>query len=193
MAWYEPMPENPPPEIDAAPSSGGPTALRIAALTSRQRECLRLVGQGFELKDIGRALGISDMTVKQHLRAARDTLGVSRSLEAARMLASVEMSTTSAWGASPPRAISKHRGDEAQDASQSEGRGGSRGLRDAAWSTDQFVSPDRPALPLPFPTRSGQRNGLGLIARFASAMVLLVLLIASIGFFVEASIGLSGH
>ena len=58
----------------------------IAKLTDRQKDCLRLVLTGRSAKEIGLELGLSGFTVENHLKAARKTLGVSDSGEAARRL-----------------------------------------------------------------------------------------------------------
>lgn len=58
----------------------------IARLTERQRACLRLVGQGYTSKEIGRDLGISYTTVDTHVRAALEILRVDSRAEAARLL-----------------------------------------------------------------------------------------------------------
>lgn len=60
---------------------------RFDKLTERQRECLRLVQSGHEVKEIARELGIGPTAVVERLRAARKTLGVDSSRQAARMLA----------------------------------------------------------------------------------------------------------
>ncbi|QUT04882.1 helix-turn-helix transcriptional regulator [Sphingobium phenoxybenzoativorans] len=62
----------------------------IEQLTERQRDCLRLVVSGHNSKGIARLLGISPLTVDQHLKAAIKTLRVSSRGEAARMLAAYE-------------------------------------------------------------------------------------------------------
>lgn len=62
----------------------------IARLTERQKDCLRLVGQGYTSKEIGRRLGISFTTVDTHIRAALDTLRVESRAEAARLLLAAE-------------------------------------------------------------------------------------------------------
>lgn len=62
---------------------------RIARLNPRQREILRLFQQ-FEAKEIAQKLGISPHTVNEHLRDARRTLGVGRSILAARALSEYE-------------------------------------------------------------------------------------------------------
>ncbi|MET0373361.1 MAG: helix-turn-helix transcriptional regulator [Rhizorhabdus sp.] len=58
----------------------------IIKLTARQRDCLRLVLQHMQSKEIGRQLGISPMTVDNHFRSAIQILGVANRLEAARLL-----------------------------------------------------------------------------------------------------------
>jgi DNA-binding CsgD family transcriptional regulator len=62
----------------------------IQRLTARQKDCLRLVGQGFTSKEIGRQLGISYATVDNHIRASLDSLQVTGRAEAARLLLSAE-------------------------------------------------------------------------------------------------------
>jgi len=60
---------------------------RITKLTQRQKDCLRLVAQGYTSKQIGRQLGISYSTVDNHLQAAVLVTGLSGRAEAGRMLA----------------------------------------------------------------------------------------------------------
>jgi DNA-binding CsgD family transcriptional regulator len=57
----------------------------IERLTERQTGCLRLVGQGYTSKEIGRRLGISPATVDNHVRAALEILQVESRAEAARL------------------------------------------------------------------------------------------------------------
>jgi len=61
-----------------------------ARLSDRQRDCLRLLYANFETKEIAARLGLSPYTVKEHLRDARRILGVSRSIQAARLLVEYE-------------------------------------------------------------------------------------------------------
>ena len=58
----------------------------INRLTERQKACLRLVGQGYTSKQIGRQIGISPATVDNHVRDALATLQVDSRAEAARLL-----------------------------------------------------------------------------------------------------------
>ncbi len=46
------------------------------SMTSRELECLRLVSQGYTMKNIARKLEISHRTVEQHLRNIKDKLGL---------------------------------------------------------------------------------------------------------------------
>lgn len=164
------------------------TTDRLAGLSRRQLECLRLVAQGYEAKEIGRRLGISDLTVKNHLSAARSVLGVARSIDAARLVAAREAADgapprdTGASGTSAASGIA----DRAYVDDPPPGRSGPvvSGLRDIGFRP---IERDPPP---PIPTRRGQRNGLGLGARLAVMVLLTVLLIAAVGFFVQASRGL---
>jgi DNA-binding CsgD family transcriptional regulator len=63
---------------------------RIARLTERQRECLRLIGSGLQMKEIALRLGVKPDAIRERLRAAREVLDVDRSLTAARLLAEWE-------------------------------------------------------------------------------------------------------
>jgi len=69
---------------------GGMEPRLIAALTERQRTCLRLVLQGHETKEIARLLDISPLRAGKDIKAAMSKLGVSRRIEAARILGRVE-------------------------------------------------------------------------------------------------------
>ena len=55
-------------------------------LTERQKQCLRLVAAGKRSKTIGVALGISHLTVNQHIEAAKARLGASSREDAAQLL-----------------------------------------------------------------------------------------------------------
>lgn len=61
-----------------------------ARLSERQKQCLRLVGQGYTSKQIGRFLTISDRTVDNHIYLALELIGIPSRAEAARALASEE-------------------------------------------------------------------------------------------------------
>ena len=58
----------------------------VESLSDRERETLRLLGQGHDAKSIASALDLSVHTVNERLRDVRRKLGVSSSREAARLL-----------------------------------------------------------------------------------------------------------
>jgi DNA-binding CsgD family transcriptional regulator len=60
-------------------------------LTERQKDCLRLVAQGYTSKEIGRQLDLSPSTVDNHILAATQVLGAMSRAEAGRLLASAEV------------------------------------------------------------------------------------------------------
>lgn len=63
---------------------------RIASLSEREREALRLLFAGHNAKSAANALGLSVHTVNEPLREARRKLGVSSSREAARLLCATD-------------------------------------------------------------------------------------------------------
>ena len=63
--------------------AGANGAADRASLTERQREVLRLLSDGLSNKEIGRALGLSDKTVKAHVTAIFRTLDVVNRTQAA--------------------------------------------------------------------------------------------------------------
>jgi DNA-binding CsgD family transcriptional regulator len=64
-----------------------PMAGRVERLTSGQLDCLKLVDQHLNSKEISAELGISSHTVDQRIRQALATLGVERRSQAARIVA----------------------------------------------------------------------------------------------------------
>lgn len=60
----------------------GPTRQRAFHLSPRQIDVLRLLGDGLSNKQIGRALGISYQTVKQHIQCVLEELGAANRLQA---------------------------------------------------------------------------------------------------------------
>jgi DNA-binding CsgD family transcriptional regulator len=63
----------------------------IHRLTDRQKDCLRLVADGYTSKEIGRKLGLSPSTVDNHILAATQLLGAMNRAEAGRILTSSEV------------------------------------------------------------------------------------------------------
>lgn len=62
----------------------------LGLLSARQREILDLVGDGLTNAQIAKKLFLTESTVKQHLRAAYKTLGVSNRTEAAGAIRNVD-------------------------------------------------------------------------------------------------------
>ena len=54
----------------------------ISQLTPRERDCLRLLAEGRETKQLASELGLSDSTVNKHLASARKKLGVNKTAQA---------------------------------------------------------------------------------------------------------------
>ena len=62
----------------------------IQRLTERQKDCLRLVAQGYTSKEIGRALDLSPSTIDNHILTAVQSMNANSRSEAARTLAGRE-------------------------------------------------------------------------------------------------------
>ncbi|MBB4314287.1 LuxR C-terminal-related transcriptional regulator [Roseospira marina] len=74
-----------PPAGEAAPAPAGapPPKAALPSLTRRQTEVLELLARGQTNKEIGRALGISEATVKTHVRVLVEALGAANRTSAA--------------------------------------------------------------------------------------------------------------
>ena len=152
---------------------------RFNRLTERQRECLRLIYTHHSIKEIARLLGLSEDGIKWHLREARETLGVGRSTEAARMVFGDALPETyprrvvpSEVVSSPlPEAIVVPRPEERG------GRGPDDALREAQaiYRVESSTDDDRPMLRLPIPTAGRQRNDLTPIEKLAWGLAIGVL------------------
>ncbi len=64
------------PQLDFSLNQGGNSNHGIKGFTSREQECLKLIAQGFTMKNTARQLAISHRTVEQHLRNIKDKFGV---------------------------------------------------------------------------------------------------------------------
>jgi DNA-binding CsgD family transcriptional regulator len=60
---------------------------QLASLTEREKDVLRLLSQGFDVKACARELDISEGSVTERLREARKRLGATSSRDAARLFA----------------------------------------------------------------------------------------------------------
>jgi DNA-binding CsgD family transcriptional regulator len=153
---------------DTADDSGQPApedeiAQRVARLTAGQLDCLLLVDQHLNSKEIAAELGISSHTVDQRIRQALQILGVERRAQAARLVAQskgpyqrlIHQSPYIPAEAQPsqPEAAVGHQIRHADRA----GRAG-----DASFLTEQRPASFRPSLQPPFATRSNPRNEMSV-------------------------------
>jgi DNA-binding CsgD family transcriptional regulator len=72
--------------------------LNLKRLTEREKEVLRLLLRGCDLKTCARELGVTSNTVTERLRSARTKLGVTSSRQAARLLANAEYTDPILYG-----------------------------------------------------------------------------------------------
>ena len=62
------------------------SAAGVEALSARQRQILKLVGEGMSNAQIAKELFLTESTIKQHLRSAYKVLGAKNRTEAARLV-----------------------------------------------------------------------------------------------------------
>jgi DNA-binding NarL/FixJ family response regulator len=79
--WFDPRLLAKPPGARAAPRPQGRTTPDPLELTPRERELVSLVAEGLRNEEVGRRLGITEKTVRNHLTAVFQKLGVSGRLE----------------------------------------------------------------------------------------------------------------
>ncbi len=157
---------------------------KIESLTPRQRDCLRLVANGYQTKEIAERLGISPGRVDKHITGALRVLGVSGRVQAARLLADHEKQQIAPhegaqWLGAQPLGLPDEPSPPSHNPSQ-----GSNGLEEELPATAvRPVAPPfwlgmpmgRLPLPLPFATKRGLRNDLSpletVIAMLAVAAV----------------------
>ena len=68
--------------IPEATVRDAPRARAAPALTARQRQILVLLNEGIRAREIGRLLGLSETTVRNHIHAILARLGCHSQLEA---------------------------------------------------------------------------------------------------------------
>jgi DNA-binding CsgD family transcriptional regulator len=140
----------------------------ISRLTTRQRDCLRLVLHHKQSKEIGRELGISPMTVDNHFRSAIQTLGVSNRVEAARLLESYErLEPSQRLTSQPPPVVSALETPIMRTpAIVGEGQmDGTSALREDQVPYRTYREAGFYDFPLPVPTRGKPRNDLTIAQR----------------------------
>lgn len=139
---------------------------RFDLLTDGQKECLRLFHARWEVKDIARHIGRSPVTVHQRLALARQHLGVSRSVEAARLLFEHEGGVYDPTIYDSAIVVETH--------------------------SDDASTLDRTAgFPLPFPTQGRPRNDLTFAGKLAYSLVLSAIIALVFGGSIAALSGLS--
>jgi DNA-binding CsgD family transcriptional regulator len=151
---------------DRPPSGNGledPVAQRVARLTQAQLDCLRLVDQHLNSKEIAAELGISPHTVDQRVRQSLAILGVERRAQAARLVAQYSGPYQRLIHQSPyipggqrsghPEAAVSHQIRHADRAGEAGGAG---------FLTEQRPASFWPSLQPPFATRSNPRNEMSV-------------------------------
>ena len=139
---------------------------RFARLTPGQLECLGLVYQHHNSKEIAGRLSISSHTVDQRIRQALHILGVERRSEAARMVAEAGLLPREYQRLihQPPyidgSPDDRHQGEAVSHQIRHADRTGGAGP--AGVITEQISADRRPLLTLPFATRSQPRNEMSV-------------------------------
>jgi DNA-binding CsgD family transcriptional regulator len=138
-------------------------AARVAKLTAGQLDCLRLVDQHLNSKEIAAELNISPHTVDQRVRQALATLGVERRAQAARIVAQYSgpyqrLIHQSPYIPAEPQSGQPHAavGNQIRHADRAGEAGG------AGFLTEQRPASFWSSLQLPFATRSNPRNEMSV-------------------------------
>jgi len=80
-----------PPKVDDRPRARAGSAPWLEKLTSRERDVLASLVRGHSNKDIGRELGLAEVTVKLHLRTIFRKIGAHTRAEAAVLASKAEL------------------------------------------------------------------------------------------------------
>lgn len=173
------------------PVQDGEELARVARLTQGQVECLLLVNQHMNSKEIAVRLGISPHTVDQRIRQALEKLGVERRGEAARLIASAIDPSQQPYQRlihqsphiDPDPAIGHQAGAVSNQIRHADrvGEAGPPGVK-----TEQRSGTSRPPLQMPFATRSHPSNEMGVGQR------LLWIFLIAIGAAFSAGMYLAG-
>lgn len=173
------------------PYEGGEDAARVGRLSQGQIDCLLLVNQHLNSKEISLRLGISPHTVDQRIRGALEKLGVERRGEAARLVAAVIDPALGAYQRlihqSPhidPDPATGHQAGAVSNQIRHADRVGEAGPPGV--KTEQRSGTSRPPLQMPFATRSHPSNEMGVGQR------LLWIFLIAIGSAFSAGMYLAG-
>jgi DNA-binding CsgD family transcriptional regulator len=144
-------------------------AEQYARLTEAQKQCLRLVFERYEIKEIAQRLDLHESSVNERLKRARAILGVNRSFHAARLVVEHERALGT-W--IPPTGSSNTIAAETDVTDEDDAFVGDGIFDDRL---EDSVSPfrrdgagasiRRPSIKWPFPTRGRQENDLAIIGR----------------------------
>src|SRR5206468_669798 len=138
-------------------------AARVAKLTAGQLDCLRLVDQHLNSKEIAAELRISPHTVDQRIRQAIGILGVERRTQAARIVAQYSGPYQRLIHQSPYIPAEPETGHP-QTAVSTQIRHADRAgeIGEAGFLTEQRPASFRSSLQPPFATRSNPRNEMSV-------------------------------
>ena len=155
-------------------SAPDPMAARVAQLSAGQLDCLRLVDQHLNSKEIAAELGISPHTVDQRIRQSLAILGVERRAQAARIVSQFTEPYQRLIHQSPYIEPRSPAGDESAAVSNQIRHVDRAG---EAWEgpgfhTEQKRGSSWPSLQLPFATRSHPRNEMSVGLRLLWIVVI---------------------
>jgi DNA-binding CsgD family transcriptional regulator len=138
-------------------------AARVARLTAGQLDCLRLVDQHLNSKEIAAELRISPHTVDQRIRQALGILGVERRTQAARIVAQYSAPYQRLIHQSP-YIPAQPETDHPEAAVSTQIRHADRAgeIGEAGFLTEQRPASFRSSLQPPFATRSNPRNEMSV-------------------------------
>lgn len=145
---------------------------RIEQLTQRQRECLRLYQQRYRVKEIARALGISENTASGYLTEAATLLGVGGRQAAAQALAAFE--------AAHPEARGRF---SVGDTPSAEPPQGPPNRSNSAPASTPAIDTPAPSWRARLPVRQGDGNDLSIAQRFIWLGLIVFGLVTGLGFF----------
>ena len=152
---------------------------RVARLSAGQLDCLRLVNEHLNSKEIAAELNISPHTVDQRIRGALHILGVERRSQAARIAAQHAGPYSGPYQRLIHQSPHIHGGDSAghpeaavRTQIRHADRAGEAGR--AGFRTEQRAVAFAPSLPLPFATRSNPRNEMTVGQRLFWIVVIAI-------------------
>lgn len=165
---------------------------RLARLTDKQRECLRLVYAHLSSKEIAPRLGVEPGTVDQYIKAAMRILGVADRRAAARMLAEHEARIGQPLVYHPLDIALV--GDPAMFGPSTGGQRNAtfgEAMREDQARFEVDPTPSLGSLRLPLPTRKGKPSDLSPLVRLGWIFGLLILIALAFGIFVTGFEALS--